>query len=56
VAFALTKAGIVIKPVIITDKTKTPAWKKALDAALADAKAGRGSFHKDTDALMRALK
>jgi len=56
VTFALTKAGILVKPVIITDKTKTPAWKRALNAALADARTGRGAFHENTEAFMRALK
>jgi len=52
----MTQQGIPVKPVGITDKTKTPQWKKMLAKALADAKAKRGTFYRDDESLLKALK
>ena len=40
VTFAATAEGILVKPVRVEDLTKKPAWKKALEASLAEAEAG----------------
>ena len=52
----MTQQGIRVKPVDITDKTKTPAWKKMLSKALADAKGKRGTLHSDNESLLKALR
>jgi bifunctional DNA-binding transcriptional regulator/antitoxin component of YhaV-PrlF toxin-antitoxin module len=54
VSFSLTPH--LIKPVGITDKTKTPEWKKMLAKAQTDAKGKRGTFHADDESLWKALK
>jgi len=56
VSFSVTGQGILVKPVGITDKTKTPQWKKMLAKALADAKAKRGTLYRDDESLLKALK
>jgi len=52
----MTQQGIPVKPVDITDKTKTPEWKKMLSKALADAKGKRGTFYRDDESLLKALR
>jgi len=52
----MTQQGIPVKPVGITDKTKTPQWKKMLAKALADAKGKRGTLHRDSESFLKALK
>lgn len=56
VMFETTDRGIIVKPIRIEDLTKKPEWKKKLDAALADAKAGRGTFYENEEEFMAALK
>lgn len=56
VSFSLTAHGILIKPVGIVDKTKTPEWKKMLSKAQADAKGKRGTLHRDDESLLKALE
>ena len=56
VMFASTDQGILVKPVEIIDKTQTPAWKKNLDAALADVAAGRVTFHEDAESFISDLE
>jgi AbrB family looped-hinge helix DNA binding protein len=56
VSFSVTGQGILVKPVGITDKTKTPQWKKMLSKSLADAKGKRGTLHRDNESLLKALK
>jgi hypothetical protein len=53
---SMTQQGIPVKPVGITDKTKTPQWKKMLAKALADAKGKRGTLHRDSESFLKALK
>jgi len=53
---SMTRQETPVKPVDITDKTKTPQWKKVLAKALADAKGKRGTLHRDGESLLKALK
>jgi hypothetical protein len=55
-SFPLTADGTLVKPVAIADKTKTPEWKRMLSNAQADAKAKRGTLHRDGASLLKALK
>ena len=52
----MTRQDIPVKPVNITDKTKSPQWKKVLAKALADAKGKRGTLYGDDESLLKALK
>ena len=53
---SMTQQGIPAKLADITDKTKTPQWKKMLSKSLADAKGKRGTLHRDNESLLKALK
>lgn len=54
--FEATEQGILVKPVKIEDLTRKPEWKKKIEAALADAQAGRGTLYDNTDEFMTALE
>lgn len=56
VSFAATKEGILVKPVEIEDLTKKPAWKKLLEEARAEAKAGKGKFFESGQEFLDYLK
>ncbi|MEN6627708.1 MAG: AbrB/MazE/SpoVT family DNA-binding domain-containing protein [Candidatus Sumerlaeia bacterium] len=56
VMFEATTSGILVKPVKIEDLTREPKWKKELEAALKEAKAGEGTFYANEKEFMHALE
>ncbi|MCX7048770.1 MAG: AbrB/MazE/SpoVT family DNA-binding domain-containing protein [Candidatus Sumerlaeota bacterium] len=54
--FALTRQGILIKPIHLIDKTRTPEWRKKLNQALHEIKSGQGEFYEDTKSFLKALE
>lgn len=56
VMFDVTDAGIIVKPVHIEDLTRKAEWKKQLDAAVADAQAGRGTLYENEEEFLAALQ
>lgn len=56
VSFVMTDDGILVKPVVVSDRTKTPEWRRQLRQAQADARAGRGTFYASDKDLLKALK
>jgi AbrB family looped-hinge helix DNA binding protein len=56
VSFAATADGILVKPVRIQDMTKEPAWRRNLQEAQAEARAGKGKFFASGEEFMDFLR
>lgn len=56
VMFEATADGILVKPVKVIDLTKRPAWKRALEASIAEADAGKTKVFKSSEEFVAHLE